>query len=127
MDQYYGIPAVGTESVKISHMGRDTPTDPEVAKRTVDWEEIEICRRVLDRFIPDLSTGPLVKSKVCLYDMTRDKDFVLGLSPENPGIVYGYGFSGHGFKFAPLIGRILARLALGDPPGVDMFRFRPVR
>jgi len=126
-DQFYGIPAAGTDAVKVSHMGRDTPTDPETAKRTVDPEEVDACRQLLGRFIPKLSTARLAKSKVCLYDMTPDKDFVMGHDREENSIVYGYGFSGHGFKFAPLVGKALAELVLDRDPGIDLSRFSPDR
>ncbi len=126
-DQFYGIPAAGTDAVKVSHMGRDTPTDPETAKRTVDPEEVDACRQLLRRFIPKLSTARLAKSKVCLYDMTPDKDFVMGHDREENSIVYGYGFSGHGFKFAPLVGKALAELVLDRDPGIDLSRFSPDR
>jgi glycine/D-amino acid oxidase-like deaminating enzyme len=108
-------------------MGRDTPTDPETANRTVDPEEEEACRRLLRRFIPKLSTARLTRSKVCLYDMTPNKDFAIGYDPEESSIVYGYGFSGHGFKFAPIVGKILGQLALGNDPGIDLSRFSPGR
>ena len=126
-DQFYGIPAAGTDAVKVSHMGRDTPTDPETAKRTVDPEEVDACRQLLKRFIPKLSSARLVRSKVCLYDMTPDKDFVMGHDREENSIVYGYGFSGHGFKFAPLVGKVLSELVLDGDPGIDLSRFSPVR
>lgn len=126
-DQFYGIPAAGTEAVKVSHMGRDTPTDPETAKRTVDSEEEYACRQLLRRFIPKLSSARLARSKVCLYDMTPDKDFVIGPDPDESSIFYGYGFSGHGFKFAPLVGKILSHLVLDKDPGIDFSRFSPER
>jgi sarcosine oxidase len=126
-DQFYGIPAAGTDSVKISHIGRDTPTHPETAKRTIDPEEVNACRQLLKRFIPRLFSARLTKSKVCLYDMTPDKDFVMGPDPEENSIVFGYGFSGHGFKFAPIIGKTLAQLMIGDDPGIDLTRFSPDR
>src|SRR2546428_5879261 len=126
-DQFYGIPAAGTDAVKVSHMGRDAPTDPETAKRSVDQEEVDACRQLLRRFIPKLSTARLTMSKVCLYDMTRDKDFVIGHDPEESSVLYGYGFSGHGFKFAPLVGKVLSQLVLGNEPGIDLSRFSPGR
>jgi glycine/D-amino acid oxidase-like deaminating enzyme len=51
--------------------------------------------------------------------MTRDEDFIIDRIPTRPNIVVGAGFSGHGFKLAPVVGRILAQLALGGPEAVD--------
>jgi sarcosine oxidase len=73
--------------------------------------------------LPGLDPAPL-GPETCLYTMTADEDFVLGR--EGP-VVAGAGCSGHAFKFGPLLGEILAALALGEPPPVDLTRFSPVR
>ena len=65
----------------------------------------------------------MVQTKVCLYDMTENSDFVIDRDPDHRDIVYGYGFSGHGFKFAPLIGKLLAELVLDIDPSFDLSRF----
>ncbi|HZY48094.1 MAG TPA: FAD-dependent oxidoreductase, partial [Candidatus Bathyarchaeia archaeon] len=112
---------------KISNKELNDPVDPETAKRTVDQEQIEQCRAACRKFVPDLGDGSVVKNKVCLYDMTENSDFVIDEDPDNPDIVYGYGFSGHGFKFAPLIGRLLADLVLGREPSFNLSRFSAQR
>jgi len=55
--------------------------------------------------------------------MTANSDFVIDRDPEDSDIVYGYGFSGHGFKFAPLVGKLLAELVLDREPNFDLSRF----
>ena len=122
-DHHYGLPAVGIDGVKISNKELTDPVDPETARRSVDRAEIEQCRAACRRFIPDLADGEVVRTKVCLYDMTGNSDFVIDRDPDNRDTVYGYGFSGHGFKFAPLVGRLLAELALDRPPSLDASRF----
>jgi monomeric sarcosine oxidase len=122
-DHYYGLPAVGIDAVKISNKELTDPVDPETARRSVDQEQIEECRIACRKFIPDLADGEVVQTKVCLYDMTENSDFVIDRDPDNRDIVYGYGFSGHGFKFAPLIGKLLAELALDREPSFDISRF----
>lgn len=122
-DHHYGLPAEGIDGVKISNKELDDPVDPETAKKTVDQDQISQCRKACRDFIPDLADGELVQSKVCLYDMTENSDFVIDADPDNPDVVYGYGFSGHGFKFAPLVGRLLAELALEREPSFDLSRF----
>ncbi len=126
-DHHYGLPAAGIDGVKISHKELIDPVDPETAKRSVDQEQIEECRAACRKFVPDLADGDVVQTKVCLYDMTENSDFVIGRDPDNPDVVYGYGFSGHGFKFAPLIGRLLAELALDRTPSYDLSRFSALR
>jgi sarcosine oxidase len=77
---------------------------------------------VRDRF-PGLEAEPTA-AETCLYTMTSDEDFVLDrVGP----VVIGAGFSGHGFKFAPLIGEILADLATGRDPRIPMARFAAAR
>ncbi len=121
-DYHYGLPATEIDAVKISNKQLNDPVDPETANRTVDREQIEQCRAACRKFVPGLADGKLVKSKVCLYDMTENSDFVIDRDPENPDIVYGYGFSGHGFKFAPFIGSLLAELTLEIEPSFDLSR-----
>src|SRR2546427_9535445 len=111
-DKHYGLPAAGIDAVKVSPKELNDAVDPEKANRSVDNEQIATCRDVSRRFVPDLADGEVVHTKVCLYDMTENSDFVLDRDPDHPEVVYGYGFSGHGFKFAPLIGRLLSALAL---------------
>ncbi len=124
-DQYYGIPAAGIDAVKVSHKGLPDPVDPDSANRSVDLGMGAICREVCGRFIPGLADAPVHRTKVCLYDMAPNSDFVIVRDPDNANVIYGYGFSGHGFKFAPLIGKLLAELALGSPPSFDLERFTP--
>jgi len=122
-DKHYGLPAAGIDGVKVSPKELNDPVDPENANRSVDDEQIVACRDVCRRFVPDLADGELVHTKVCLYDMTENSDFVLDRDPDHPEVVYGYGFSGHGFKFAPLIGRLLSDLTLDKEPSSPIEKF----
>lgn len=121
-DYHYGLPSAGIDAVKISNKELNDPVDPETAKRTVDPDEIQRCRDACRKFVPELATGSIAQTKVCLYDMTENSDFVIDRDPENPDVVYGYGFSGHGFKFAPFIGKLLAELALDRETSFDLTR-----
>jgi monomeric sarcosine oxidase len=122
-DKHYGLPAAGIDGVKVSPKELNDPMDPENANRSVDNEQIVGAREVCRRFVPDLADGDVIRSKVCLYDMTENSDFVLDKDPDHPEVVYGYGFSGHGFKFAPLIGIILSELVLDQKPAFSLERF----
>jgi len=122
-DHHYGLPAAGIDGVKISNKDLIEPVDPETASRLVDQEQIDQCRAACRKFLPDLADGEVVRTKVCLYDMTANSDFVVDQDPEDSDIVYGYGFSGHGFKFAPLVGKLLAELVLDRDPSFDLTRF----
>jgi sarcosine oxidase len=88
----------------------DEPDDPECAAGDPNPDALAD----LDRFVGEQFAAPLVRRVAvehCFYTNTATEDFVLDLHPEDPRVVIGAGFSGHGFKFGPLTGRILADLA----------------
>ena len=58
-----------------------------------------------------LGTSPM-EYAICMYTMTPDQDFIVDMHPHFPQVAFAAGFSGHGFKFAPVIGEVLADLAL---------------
>jgi monomeric sarcosine oxidase len=122
-DKHYGLPAAGIDAIKISQKDSPEVVDPETVNRTVDDEQIVNSRQVARKFVPGIAEGEVVHSKVCLYDMTENSDFVLDNDPEHASIVYGYGFSGHAFKFVPLIGHLLAQLVLDSKTSFDLERF----
>ncbi|MBI2177843.1 MAG: FAD-dependent oxidoreductase, partial [Candidatus Tectomicrobia bacterium] len=67
----------------------------------------------------------LAGTERCLYTNTKTEDFLIGLHPADPRIAIGAGFSGHGFKFGPLTGRLLAELVLrGKTTDPDLERAR---
>ena len=68
--------------------------------------------------------GPLTDARVCLYTNTPDEDFVLDRHPECPAVLVASPCSGHGFKFAPTIGELLADLAMDREPRFDLSPFR---
>jgi monomeric sarcosine oxidase len=122
-DKHYGLPAAGIDAVKMSPKDIPEVVDPETVNRTVDDEQFVSCRQAARKFVPGIADGGVVRSKVCLYDMTENSDFVLDQDPKHANAVYGYGFSGHAFKFAPLIGQLLAQLTLDSKPSFDLERF----
>jgi len=63
----------------------------------------------------------------CSYDLVADDNFILGPVPGAEGVYTGVGWRGTGYKFAPWVGLVLARLALGQAPGYDLRRFAPAR
>jgi sarcosine oxidase len=107
----YGIPDVDGRGVKAGIHEPGEACTPETARREVAREEVETVRRFLGRILPG-ATGRLVEAGTCLYTMTPDGHFVIGRPPAHPRVLYAAGFSGHGFKFAPVIGEILAELAV---------------
>ena len=120
----YGLPRIDVPGVKVGwhHSG------PEVvpgAEFDVDVDE-EILRHVqayVREHLPRLIPEPL-KTVRCLYTNTPDYHFLLDRHPTLPQVILGTGFSGHGFKFAPVLGEILTALALDEEPPVDLTTFR---
>ena len=74
-----------------------------------------------------VDSGEPVATQLCMYSMTPDKNFVIDFLGGEFGkdVVVGGGFSGHGFKMSPVVGRILADLVLsGEAKGVELKHFR---
>jgi sarcosine oxidase len=119
---FYGFPADET-GVKIAkHHHLDEAVDPDHCSRTVSAADETVIRNVLKAHVPD-ADGPLAAAGTCLYTMTPDGDFILDRLPGCPQITVASACSGHGFKFAPLIGEILADLATTGRTSYDISRF----
>jgi glycine/D-amino acid oxidase-like deaminating enzyme len=81
---------------------------------------------VLDRYAPGAS-GPVGDTITCMYTLTADENFVLDTHHEHPHVVFGCGFSGHGFKFSSVVGEVLADLALTGTTPHDVKLFSAAR
>jgi sarcosine oxidase len=126
-DALYGLADVGSGAPKVGFHHRHRPTDPDEVDREVSPEEIAAMRAVLAERIPALR-GRCLASAVCMYTMTPDEHFVIGHLPGSGGRVsVAAGFSGHGFKFVPVVGEILADLALEGGTDIPIGLFDPAR
>ncbi len=107
---YYGLPAVGGRGVKCArHYGAPELASPDDVNWDVAEDEDECVRQFLLDHIPQLDSEPS-HSEVCMYTLTPDRHFVIDRHPQFPQVAVACGFSGHGFKFAPTVGEILADL-----------------
>lgn len=86
-----------------------TVSDPLTVDRVIHDDDIGIVGPTVRACLPGVSPQ-YAKASVCLYTMTPDENFIVDTTPE--GVVYAAGFSGHGFKFASVMGEVLAELAL---------------
>jgi glycine/D-amino acid oxidase-like deaminating enzyme len=118
---FYAIPTARDGRIKVANHHPGVEGHPDGDDRRVSAGFEQGARAFLAQHLPELGDAEVVRRYVCFYSGTADRDFILDRTPE--GMVIGAGFSGHGFKFAPLIGRILAQLALGQSPEVDLKRF----
>ncbi|NMF83292.1 N-methyl-L-tryptophan oxidase [Nodosilinea sp. P-1105] len=128
----YGIPhedpAIGLKLT--TFYGWDTVETPGQVDYTPSQAWTERIRGFAQQYIP-AAAGPLLSTRRCLYTLTPDKHFVVDQHPHYPQVVIGAGFSGHGFKFTTLMGKMLADLAVDGrtPHDTSLFklsRFQPV-
>ena len=119
----YGFPQVGRDGVKVAHHHSGQFTMPETIRREVGPEEVARMRRILSRTLPGLS-GDLLHTATCMYTNTPDGHFIIDRHPRRSRVTLACGFSGHGFKFASVVGEILAELALDGHTRhpIDLFR-----
>lgn len=113
----YGMLTPG-EGLKVGWHGGGPRTDPDARSFLPDAGQLRALRRYLAQWVPGADPDRLSPIS-CTYTSTPTTDFVLD---RRGPIVVGAGFSGHGFKFAPAIGEVLARLALGERAAADPFR-----
>jgi sarcosine oxidase len=124
---FYGFPADGASGVKVAkHHHADESVDPDRCKRAVSAADEAMIRAVLAVHLP-AADGPRLAATTCLYTMTPDGDFILDRLPDHAAIIVASPCSGHGFKFAPVIGEILADLAIAGSTSHDISRFSLAR
>ena len=105
---YYGFPVNRDGIVKIARHTTGRELHPESPERLVTASEEKHFRAFLKRTFPSLADAPIVYRRICLYSDTWDGHFWIDHDPEHPGLVIAAGDSGHGFKFAPVLGELIA-------------------
>jgi sarcosine oxidase len=113
---FYGFPCYGEATIKAAQDCGGPPVDPDARGSRTDGEMLGLLAGHVGRLLP--GSGPPVRSLRCQYTLTPDRDFVLDRVPGHPSLVVGLG-AGHGFKFAPTFGRLLADLADGSRASVS--------
>ncbi len=123
---YYGFPLNRDGVVKIANHGPGREMSPDSPERAVTEEEEASMRQFVNETFPALRDAPVVHTRICLYCDTHDGNFWIAPDPERRRLVIAAGDSGHGFKFAPLLGELIADAAEGKPnPLLERFRWRP--
>ncbi len=108
---FYGFPKQNAFGVKIANHVPGRPLDRPSDLSTQGWEPDEfVVRAFLRESIPELALSPS-QVRACMYELSPDENFILDKHPRNSNVILGAGFSGHGFKFSPIIGECLADLA----------------
>jgi sarcosine oxidase len=108
---YYGTPVFGVPGLKVGrHHHLEEEVDPdEMAHQPTDRDE-RVLREFAERFLPE-GAGPTMGLQTCIYTNTPDRHFLIDRLPDHPEVVVAGGFSGHGYKFASVVGEITADLA----------------
>jgi sarcosine oxidase len=126
---WYGCPSLDGATVKVALRewpGIDEPADPVEGPRPPDQADAEPVAGIVKATLPELRARP-VRMKACMSTLTPDRHFVVGQRGDLPGLTLLAGFSGHGFKFAPVLGEVAAQLAITGTTDLPIELFDPHR
>jgi sarcosine oxidase len=126
--QIYGFPAIDGPAggVKVAFFRKGQVCTPDTIDRVVHPGEIDAMRERVTELLPALA-GDCVHSATCMYSNTADEHFVITRHPGYSNVTVACGFSGHGFKFVPVVGEILADLATAGTTAHPIGLFDPQR
>lgn len=109
---YYGFPRwPGDKGMKIACHWPGESTDPDQVIRQPLAGDTDEMSTAVSRYLPGVC-GEIIDSRVCLYTNSPDSHFIIDSHPRDSRVTFACGFSGHGFKFASVVGEVLADLAL---------------
>ncbi len=109
--RYYGFPVHTVPGFKFGRYHHfEEVVEPDYYDREPDLEDEIMLREFASRYFPQ-GAGPTMMMKACMFTNSPDKHFIIDLHPEYPQVSFAGGFSGHGYKFASVIGEIMADLA----------------
>ena len=126
--QCYGFPA-DEAGVKVAFFrtGGGARCTADSVERVVEPDEVIAMRHALAPCLPALASGRLTETATCMYTLTPDHHFVIGLHPDHSQVVIASPCSGHGYKFASVVGEILAELAIEGTTRQPIDLFAPLR
>jgi monomeric sarcosine oxidase len=109
---FYGFPQLDDRGVKLAeHTGGKLVADPLQLDRSLHRDEQDRIETFLQQHLPRVSSRN-TDHVVCMYTMSPDEHFIVDHHPSCPGVVFAAGLSGHGFKFAAVLGKVLADMSL---------------
>jgi sarcosine oxidase len=121
---HYGFPNYPGMGVKVSkHHHLDETVEVDTCQRAVTAQDEAAIRAPLAQYLPG-ANGRLLAAETCLYTMTPDDTFIVDCMPGFPQIVIASPCCGHGFKFSPVIGEIVADLVMRETTESDISQFR---
>lgn len=123
---FYGFPAIDELGLKVAEHMRPNPIrDPSQVNRALEAGDEPPVLRFLGETFTNFLPAPK-RFSVCMYTRTADGNFILDVHPQHENVIIAAGFSGHGFKFAPVVGEILGDLAVqgGTSHPIDFLRIQ---
>jgi sarcosine oxidase len=126
LEHYYGFPAINPLGLKVArHYGAPELESPEQIERTVTVADVKPVSLFLQQYLRGAALSYMTWSgQVCTYTLTPDRHFIVDRHPEHANVVIAAGFSGHGFKFASVIGEIMADLVESGRTSLPIELFR---
>ncbi|MFY2860834.1 N-methyl-L-tryptophan oxidase [Mycobacterium sp. THU-M104] len=126
--QIYGFPAIDGPrgGVKVAFFRKGVACTPETIDREVHPQEIDEMTARVTELLPALA-GDCLHAATCMYSNTPDQHFVIARHPGCANVTVACGFSGHGFKFVPVVGEILADLCIEGATAHPVSLFDPQR
>ncbi len=121
----YGMPDLG-DGVKAAFHSRGVYTTPDQLERGISEDDIVPIQTALEGWVPGASQT-FLNAKACMYTLTPDEHFAIGRHPADADVIVAGGFSGHGFKFAPVVGEIVADLMIDGGSRFDIGFLSPDR
>ncbi|KAM4795229.1 peroxisomal sarcosine oxidase [Rhinophrynus dorsalis] len=128
-NEVYGLPSKEYPGlIKICyHSGNEAdPEERDLQPKNPQIQDIQILCDFISQYLPGLHPKPAVVEH-CMYTNTPDSNFILDHHPLHKNIIIGAGFSGHGFKLSPVVGKILSELSIGKHPQYDLKPFQITR
>jgi sarcosine oxidase len=123
LGRYYGFPRHGIPGFKLGrYHHREERGHPDELRRPPDGTDEAVLRTAVEAYFPD-AAGPTLSLETCLFTNTADEHFVIDRLPDHPQVIVASPCSGHGFKFASVVGEILADLATEGTTPHDVSRF----
>jgi len=119
---WYGVPDIGT-GLKVGLHHHGAAITPETVDRAVHDDDVAAVRYLLKRRMPAADNAPN-RSIVCMYTNTPDDHFVVDWHPQAASVLLASPCSGHGFKFASILGELFADRLTGAPSALDLEPFR---
>lgn len=117
---FYGFPQVTSRGPKVArHSGGQEWTAPQSLENVVDDDDETMVRRFLKEVLPGACDASFSR-QACMYTVSTDEHFIVDRHPQHSNLCFVAGLSGHGFKFAPVLGEAVCELAMDGQTSLPM-------